>query len=307
MVVGSRRNVRTPKPSKGRKKIEIKRIANKSNQQVTFSKRRTGMFKKASELSILCGAQVAIIVFSPVHKIFCFGHPSVEAVLNRYLHGSNSQQDHQHQVAPAKKKEVLNRYLHGSNSQQDPQHQAAPAEKKDGNNNTLDAASIQALNLQYARTMKELEIEKKVVLNRYLHGSNSQQDHQYQVAPTKEMDGSNIALNAASIQALNWQYDRTMKELEIEKKRAVEIESEKGKSKSSGFWWEEPVDVEGMAVEELEQYILAIEELIGKAATKAEDLMTRSLLQPYTAGTASDGPENIGNLGPHGFGPPGFY
>ncbi|PWA79225.1 AGAMOUS-like 23 [Artemisia annua] len=43
-----------------------------SNLQVTFSKRRSGLFKKASELSILCGVEIAIVVFSPAKKAFSF-------------------------------------------------------------------------------------------------------------------------------------------------------------------------------------------------------------------------------------------
>jgi len=56
----------------GRGKIEIKRIDNASSRQVTFSKRRTGLFKKAQELSILCDSEVAVIVFSNTGKLFEF-------------------------------------------------------------------------------------------------------------------------------------------------------------------------------------------------------------------------------------------
>ncbi|PIA46556.1 hypothetical protein AQUCO_01500242v1 [Aquilegia coerulea] len=76
------------KPSMGRQKIEIKRIEQEDSRQVTFSKRRAGLFKKASELCILCGAHASIIVFSPAGKVFSFVHPSVEAVVDRYLSGS---------------------------------------------------------------------------------------------------------------------------------------------------------------------------------------------------------------------------
>ncbi|AQL01873.1 Agamous-like MADS-box AGL8-like protein [Zea mays] len=48
----------------GRGKIEIKRIENTTNRQVTFSKRRNGPLKKAYELSVLCDAEVALVVFS---------------------------------------------------------------------------------------------------------------------------------------------------------------------------------------------------------------------------------------------------
>ncbi|XP_061355629.1 agamous-like MADS-box protein AGL62 [Gastrolobium bilobum] len=71
--------------SKGRQKIEMKKMSNESNLQVTFSKRRSGLFKKASELCTLCGADVALVVFSPGEKVFSFGHPNVDAVIDRYL------------------------------------------------------------------------------------------------------------------------------------------------------------------------------------------------------------------------------
>jgi hypothetical protein len=74
----------------GRQKIEIRRIESDEARQVCFSKRRAGLFKKASELSILCGADVAAVVFSPAGKAFSFGHPSVESVVERFLASSSS-------------------------------------------------------------------------------------------------------------------------------------------------------------------------------------------------------------------------
>ncbi|QCE08420.1 agamous-like MADS-box protein AGL62 [Vigna unguiculata] len=73
------------KKSRGRQKIEMKKMSNESNLQVTFSKRRSGLFKKASELCTLCGAHVALVVFSPGEKVFSFGHPNVDAVIDRFL------------------------------------------------------------------------------------------------------------------------------------------------------------------------------------------------------------------------------
>ncbi|KAL1186795.1 hypothetical protein V6Z11_A01G203000 [Gossypium hirsutum] len=64
------------------------KIKDESNLQVTFSKRRSGLFKKASELCTLCGVEIAIIVFSPGNKVFSFGHPDVENILNRYVHNT---------------------------------------------------------------------------------------------------------------------------------------------------------------------------------------------------------------------------
>ena len=73
------------KPSKGRQKIENVKIQKKNHLQITFSKRRSGLFKKASELCTLCGANVAIIYFSPSGKVFSFGHPDVETIVDRFL------------------------------------------------------------------------------------------------------------------------------------------------------------------------------------------------------------------------------
>ncbi|MCL7045008.1 hypothetical protein MKW94_015198 [Papaver nudicaule] len=60
----------------GRGKIEIKRIENPTNRQVTYSKRRSGIFKKAKELTILCDAQVCLIMFSNTGKVCEYVSPS---------------------------------------------------------------------------------------------------------------------------------------------------------------------------------------------------------------------------------------
>uniref|UniRef100_A0A9I9DMM2 Aspartic proteinase CDR1-like n=1 Tax=Cucumis melo TaxID=3656 RepID=A0A9I9DMM2_CUCME len=73
------------KKSSGRQKIEIKKLNVKSRRQVTFSKRRAGLFNKAAELSILSGAEIAILVFSSTGKIYTFGHPNVDMLIDRFL------------------------------------------------------------------------------------------------------------------------------------------------------------------------------------------------------------------------------
>ena len=59
----------------GRGKVELRRIENKINRQVTFAKRKNGLLKKAYELSVLCDAEVALIIFSNGDKVyeFCSG------------------------------------------------------------------------------------------------------------------------------------------------------------------------------------------------------------------------------------------
>nr|ABB59991.1 MADS-box protein [Geum rupestre] len=69
----------------GRGKVQLKRIENKISRQVTFSKRRTGLLKKAHEISVLCDAEVALIVFSTKGKLFEYStNSSMEAILERY-------------------------------------------------------------------------------------------------------------------------------------------------------------------------------------------------------------------------------
>lgn len=60
----------------GRGRVQLKRIENKISRQVTFSKRRAGLLKKAKEISVLCDADVALIVFSPKGKLFEFATDS---------------------------------------------------------------------------------------------------------------------------------------------------------------------------------------------------------------------------------------
>ncbi|KAK2642773.1 hypothetical protein Ddye_024536 [Dipteronia dyeriana] len=73
------------KKTKGKQKIEIKRIEDDNDRLVTFSKRRSGIFKKASEIVTLTGVEIGVIVFSPTGKPYSFGHPSIEAISNRFL------------------------------------------------------------------------------------------------------------------------------------------------------------------------------------------------------------------------------
>lgn len=82
---GSGSALASGKKTKGKQKIEIKKIENENDRLISFSKRRAGIYKKASELNILCGAEIAFIVFSPAGKPFAFGHPSIEYVANRFL------------------------------------------------------------------------------------------------------------------------------------------------------------------------------------------------------------------------------
>ncbi|KAF5732986.1 AGAMOUS LIKE6-like protein [Tripterygium wilfordii] len=77
----------------GRGRVELKRIENKINRQVTFSKRRNGLLKKAYELSVLCDAEVALIIFSTRGKLYEFGSAGTAKTLERYQRSCFTPQD----------------------------------------------------------------------------------------------------------------------------------------------------------------------------------------------------------------------
>ncbi|XP_051126365.1 MADS-box transcription factor 23-like isoform X2 [Andrographis paniculata] len=68
----------------GRGKIVIRRIDNSTSRQVTFSKRRNGLLKKAKELGILCDAEVGVIIFSSTSKLYEFSNTSMKSIIERY-------------------------------------------------------------------------------------------------------------------------------------------------------------------------------------------------------------------------------
>lgn len=70
----------------GRGKIEIKRIENSTNRQVTYSKRRNGIIKKATEITVLCDAKVSVVIFANNGKMHAYHSPStsVEDILKQY-------------------------------------------------------------------------------------------------------------------------------------------------------------------------------------------------------------------------------
>ncbi|CAN6689537.1 unnamed protein product [Malus baccata var. baccata] len=73
------------KQTRGRQKIEMKKIENEEDLLVSFSKRRSGVYKKATDMIALSGGEVGIVIFSPSGKPFSYGHPSVDYVINRFM------------------------------------------------------------------------------------------------------------------------------------------------------------------------------------------------------------------------------
>ncbi|PPD75887.1 hypothetical protein GOBAR_DD27192 [Gossypium barbadense] len=67
----------------GRKRLLIKRIDNPCSRQIAYSKRGKGILKKATELSTLCGADVALLMFSPTGRLTSYTHKG--RVMNFFL------------------------------------------------------------------------------------------------------------------------------------------------------------------------------------------------------------------------------
>lgn len=69
----------------GRRKIEIVRIDNERHRQVTFTKRKGGLIKKATELSILCDAEVAVIIFTDNQKMSIYASGKADETVRKFM------------------------------------------------------------------------------------------------------------------------------------------------------------------------------------------------------------------------------
>lgn len=158
------------KPSMGRQKIKIAKIEVKNHLQVTFSKRRSGLFKKARELCTLCGVEIAIVVFSPARKVFSFGHPNVESITDRFLIRNNSDSN-----------SIANNSLHLVESHRN--------------------ASVRGLNLQLTQILGEVEIEKKRGASLDQMRKTSQSQYWWE-APINQLDLQELEQLKNSMEAL---------------------------------------------------------------------------------------------------------
>lgn len=87
-----------------RGKVQLKRIENATSRQVTFSKRKNGLLKKAYELSILCDAEVAVIIFSQKGTLFASAD-QIQKTIDRYR--ENAKQVHTDRIDVEQYKEQL--------------------------------------------------------------------------------------------------------------------------------------------------------------------------------------------------------
>lgn len=110
-------------------KVQTRRMNSEEDRLVSFSKRRSGIYKKASELSTLCNAEVGIVIFSPNGKPFSFGHPCIETITNKLLSENYTPSDASQNLLEAYRRVRLNE-LHQDYKEACKQMKAAKEQEK---------------------------------------------------------------------------------------------------------------------------------------------------------------------------------
>eukprot|EP00965_Chrysotila_dentata_P048815 1619774-Pleurochrysis_carterae.AAC.1 len=83
----------------GKRREQIAHICDKRSRRVTFVKRKGGLIKKATELSVLCNSEVLLIVFSPSDKMFVYSSSHPEATFQRFKEHRGPQEVHSYQAS----------------------------------------------------------------------------------------------------------------------------------------------------------------------------------------------------------------
>ncbi|XP_055800967.1 agamous-like MADS-box protein AGL62 [Solanum dulcamara] len=95
------------KKSRGRQKIPMKKIEKQDGLIASFSKRRSGLYKKASKLVFECDVDIGMIFFSPTGNPFSFFHPNVDAVVSRFQN-SNTELNESNLLVAAHNRDKVN-------------------------------------------------------------------------------------------------------------------------------------------------------------------------------------------------------
>ncbi|RDX97964.1 Agamous-like MADS-box protein AGL21 [Mucuna pruriens] len=141
----------------GRGKIVIERIDNSTSRQVTFSKRRKGLIKKAKELAILCDAQVGLVIFSSTGKLYEYASTSMKSLIERY---ATCKEEHHHLINPEsevkREAEILRQQL--QNLQEN--HRQLMGEQLYG----LSVRNLQDLENQLEMSLQGVRMKKEQIL-----------------------------------------------------------------------------------------------------------------------------------------------
>ncbi|XP_030539254.2 MADS-box transcription factor 23-like [Rhodamnia argentea] len=174
----------------GRGKIVIQKIDSSASRQVTFSKRRNGLLKKAKELSILCDAEVGVIVFSCTGKLHEFASSSMRSTVDRY---AKSKQDHHGEKNPVEELRLRQREVADLKQQlldmQDYRRHLMGEELS-----TLSIGNLQNLEKQLAMSLKAVRTRKCQVLSEEIGDLNEKASN---ASDSREVTSREVPFTAA--------------------------------------------------------------------------------------------------------------
>ncbi|KAK7352459.1 hypothetical protein VNO80_17881 [Phaseolus coccineus] len=191
----------------GRVKLQIKKIENTTNRQVTFSKRRNGLIKKAYELSVLCDVDVALIMFSPSGRPSFFSgnkrfshfyltlvfFSSIEEILERYINLQGGEQGSTFRSCLEVRREIFT----CKSQLKEMEKRLRIFEGDPSEITTLREAEYREYVLR--QTLKQVQLRKCV-----LEENNSQASHSPQVHGAKSVDENSFVTTSTSKNRVNW-------------------------------------------------------------------------------------------------------
>ncbi|KAI4328108.1 hypothetical protein L6164_020492 [Bauhinia variegata] len=160
----------------GRGKIVIQRIDNSTSRQVTFSKRRKGLIKKAKELAVLCDAEIGLMIFSSTGKLYEYASTSIKSVTERY---NTFKEEHQQLTNPESEVKIWRREAEILRQQlQDLQenHRQLMGQQLYG----LSVRNLQDLENQLEMSLRGVRMKKEQILRDEIQGLDRKGNHIHQ-------------------------------------------------------------------------------------------------------------------------------